>query len=158
MTRRLGVVAVLAVLQLAIVVVAVSPRLSAHLRGEEYRLQVAAVDPIDPLRGAYVELTYPGLRPARGQSRADLPEGRVFVPLVRDGEYWKAGRHQVDRPEEAPYLACESTGWSMSCGIESWFTDEDEARRLEAAVSDGAVATVKVDDRGNAVIVALDEE
>ena len=42
----------------------------------------------------------------------------------------------------------------MSCGIESWFTDQDEAKRLEAEVADGAVATVKIDDRGNAAIVA----
>ncbi len=160
MKKNLALVAVLAVVQLAIVGVAVAPRLSAHLRGDEYRLRVAPLDPIDPFRGSYVELSYPGLQPGFGGRRAaSPPEGRVFVPLVQDGELWRADGYLSDRPEQAPYLTCDSTGWSVSCGIESWFTDQDEARRLEKIVSkDGAVATVKVDDRGNAAIVALDVE
>ncbi len=154
MSRRLGLVCVVAALQLVIVGVAVAPRLSAHLRGEEYRLRVAPVDPIDPFRGAYVELSYPDLQPAGGAGE-ELPEGEVFVPLVADGDYWQASGVQSERPERTPYLACDSTGWSLSCGIESWFADQDEARRLETVVGDGAVATVKVDDRGNAAIVDL---
>jgi uncharacterized membrane-anchored protein len=146
-------VAVVAALQPVIVGVAVAPRLSAYARGEEYRLRVAPVDPIDPFRGAYVDLSYPDLRPADGSA---LPvDGTTFVPLVRDGDFWVAGGYETDRPAEGPYLRCDSDGWTLSCGIESWFTDQDDARRLEAAVADGAVATVRVDDRGNAVIVDL---
>ena len=158
MKNRLGMVAVLAVVQLVVVGVAVAPRLSAHLRGEEFRLQVAPLDPIDPFRGAYVDLDYPGLRPEGKAARGALPEGRVFLPLVRDGEYWRADGYRTDRPEQAPYITCDSTGWSVSCGIESWFTDQDEARRLGSMVGNGGVATVQVDDRGNAAIVALDAE
>jgi uncharacterized membrane-anchored protein len=148
-------VAVVAVLQLVIVGVAVAPRLSAYARGEEYLLRVAPVDPIDPFRGAYVDLTYPDLRPAGHSS--DLPTGdTTFVPLVRDGDYWVAAGFEAERPDEGPYLMCDSGGFGLSCGIESWFTDQDQARRLQAEVADGAVATVRIDDRGNAVIVALD--
>ena len=149
-------VAVVAVLQLVLVGVAVAPRLSAYARGEEYLLRVAPVDPIDPFRGAYVELTYPDLQPANSRG-SDLPtDGRIFVPLVRKGDYWVAAGYETKRPADGPYLACEGDGFSLSCGIESWFTDQDQARLLEAEVAEGAVATVRVDDRGNAAIVALD--
>jgi uncharacterized membrane-anchored protein len=156
MKRRMVTVAVVAVLQLVIVGVAVAPRLSAYTRGEEYLLRVAPVDPIDPFRGAYVDLTYPDLQPGNGR-RADRPTGgTTFVRLVPDGDYWVAAGYETDRPTEGPYLTCDSDGFDVSCGIESWFTDQDEARRLEAEVADGAVATVRIDGRGNAAIIALD--
>ncbi len=156
MKRRMVTVAVVAVLQLVIVGVAVAPRLSAYARGEEYLLRVAPVDPVDPFRGAYVDLTYPDLQPGNGR-RADRPtEGTTFVPLVPDGDFWVAAGYESDRPADGPYLTCHSNGFDVSCGIESWFTSQEEALRLEAEVADGAVATVRIDDRGNAVIVALD--
>jgi uncharacterized membrane-anchored protein len=148
-------VAVVAALQLVLVGVAVAPRLSAYVRGEEYRMRVAPVDPIDPFRGAYVALSYPDLRPAEGRVGAPPEDGTTFVPLERDGDYWVAAGYQVDRPDEGPYLACDTDGWDLSCGIESWFASQADARHLEAAVVKGAVATVRVDDRGNAVIVDL---
>ncbi len=153
----MATVAVVAVLQLVVVGVAVAPRLSAYARGEEYLFRVAPVDPIDPFRGAYVDLTYPDLQPGDERRVADLPpDGKVFLPMVRDGDYWVADGYESDRPAEGPYLTCDSHGFSVSCGIESWFTNQDEARRLEAEVADGAAATVRIDDRGNAAIVGLD--
>jgi uncharacterized membrane-anchored protein len=154
MRRRLVVVAVVALVQAVLVVVAVAPRLSAQLRGEEYQLRVAPVDPIDPFRGAYVDLDYPDLQPRRRDVR-DLPSGTVYVPLVERDTVWVGDGVVAERPDQAPYLTCASSGWGLSCGIESWFTGQDEAVRLENAVADGAVATVRIDDRGNAVIVDL---
>jgi uncharacterized membrane-anchored protein len=150
-------VAVLAALQLVIVGIAVAPRLSAYARGEEYLLRVAPVDPIDPFRGAYVDLSYPDLLPAGGTDSMVPADGTTYVLLERDGEFWVAGGYETERPADGPYLTCESDGSDLSCGIESWFTDQDDARRMEAEVADGAVATVRVDDRGNAVIVDLTE-
>jgi uncharacterized membrane-anchored protein len=61
----------------------------------------------------------------------------------------------TERPDDGPYLACEG-GWRLSCGIESWFTSDDEARRLEAALAAGTgTATVRIDSRGHAVLVDL---
>ena len=74
-------VAVVAVLQLVIVGLAVAPRLSAYARGEDYLLRVAPIDPVDPFRGAYVDLTYPDLQPRR-RHQADLPDGTTYVRLV----------------------------------------------------------------------------
>jgi uncharacterized membrane-anchored protein len=159
----MGIVAGLVVAQAVLVGAAVAPRLSARLTGEEYAMRVAPIDPIDPFRGAYVTLDYPDLRPDRpgrlGRSdplRADgIPAGEVFVSLVRDGETWVAADYLPQAPASGPFIRCEYDGWSLSCGIESWFADQREALRLEREVADGAVATVRVDSRGNAAIVDL---
>lgn len=44
---------------LALLAVAVWPQLSARFTGDEVVLRVQPVDPIDPFRGAYVDLGYP---------------------------------------------------------------------------------------------------
>jgi uncharacterized membrane-anchored protein len=150
-------VAVVAVVQLVLVGVAVAPRLSAYARGDDYLLRVAPVDPIEPFRGAYVDLTYPDLQPGTRPGSGRVAAGTTYVRLVRDGDFWVAASYETERPDEGPYLACDTDGFSLSCGIESWFTGQDQAKRLESQVADeGAVATVRIDDRGHAVIVALD--
>lgn len=163
LVARVGIVALA---QLALVGVAVAPRLSAYVTGDEYRLEIGALDPIDPFRGAYVTLGYPGLTPtdqgwesAEG-SGADVdppPSGRVFVPLRRDGDVWIAVGFLTDRPDHAPYLSCESDGWRVRCGIESWFTGQADAARLGDQLAEGGgVATVRIDSRGHAVLVDVD--
>lgn len=153
LVTRVGIVALV---QLALVGVAVAPRLSAHLTGDEYRLEIAALDPIDPFRGAYVTLGYPGLTPDTTGSHSPS-SGRVFVPLRQDGDVWVADGFLTDRPDHAPYLSCESDGWRVRCGIESWFTGQTEAARLGEQLADGSgVATVRIDGRGHAVLVDVD--
>ena len=76
-------VTVVALVQLALVGVAVAPRLSARLTGDEYLLRVAPFDPIDPFRGAYVDLDYPDLDLGR-ETPGD--EGTVYITLEQDGE------------------------------------------------------------------------
>ena len=145
----------LCVVQALLVAGAVWPQLSARLTGQEVLLEVAPVDPIDPFRGAYVQLSYPGL-PQGGQR--SLPDGTVFVPLERSGAggLWTGTRVQSDAPEQGPYLRCESDGWQLRCGIESLFASQDEALRLERELADGAVARVRVDDRGHAAILDVE--
>ena len=138
-----------------LVPLAVLPQLSARLTGEEYLLAVEPVDPIDPFRGAYVVLSYPGLRPPDGDG-SSLPDGTVFVPLRREpGEpVWTGGPPTVERPASGPYLRCEAD-WQLRCGIESLFASQERALRLERGLADGAVARVRVDGRGNAAVVDL---
>ena len=76
-------VTVVALVQLALVGVAVAPRLSARLTGDEYLLRVAPVDPIDPFRGAYVDLDYPDLHLDDERSDAVDGEGTLYVTLGR---------------------------------------------------------------------------
>ena len=148
-------VVVVALVQLALVGVAVAPRLSARMTGEEYRLRVAPVDPIDPFRGAYVALDYPDIRSDAENDADDL--GALYVALVPDGDVWVAGAYLRERPSEGPYLACDDRDWSTHCGIESLFLPRDEAAAAEESIAGGeVVAVVKVDDRGNAAVVRLE--
>ncbi len=158
--RAVRRVAVVALVQLALVLLVLWPRVSAHVVGEEYRLRVAAYDPIDPFRGAYVDLDYPDLGTPRAgqQSGRDIPgHGSVYVPLVEDGDVWRGAGWSTARPGAGPYLSCAADGWRIRCGIESWFADQDEARIVgERLGRAGGVATVRVDGRGHAVLVGLD--
>ena len=149
-------IAAACVLQLALVGVAVAPSLSARVTGDEYLLEVAPVDPIDPFRGAYVTLDYPGLADALPEDDT-RPQGTVFVPLepVPGSDLWRGSRAQTDRPRSGPYLRCEAD-YRVRCGIESWFASQDSAKRLERELVGGAVARVRVDDRGNAAVVDVD--
>ncbi|HSF34666.1 MAG TPA: GDYXXLXY domain-containing protein [Nocardioides sp.] len=156
------VAAVLA--SLALVGVAVWPQLSARLTGEEVVLRVQPVDPIDPFRGAYVDLDYPDL-PSQPLAETDPPteqeqeayddaRGTVYVPLTRQGEVWVGGEARRTAPSEGLYLTCDDSSWRLRCGIESWFLPQSEAKALEDAVRDGrAIATVRVDDSGNAALI-----
>lgn len=162
--KRTIVVGLVALAQLGCVGAAVAPQLSAHLTGDTYVLRVSPLDPIDPFRGAYVQLDYQDLRLepdeadlARGRGYDSPPEGELFVPLVEDGDVWRGQEPVAARPGAAPYLACDSDGWRLSCGIDSWFLPQDEALAMERDLADGAYAEVRIDDAGHAVLVDVRE-
>jgi uncharacterized membrane-anchored protein len=152
-SRRLLVTAAVALVQLGCVGAAVAPQLSARLAGDRYLVRVAPVDPLDPFRGAYVDLDYPDLRTTRSRGGA----GDLFITLRQDGDVWVADGFTRERPEAPAYLACDDRGWQVRCGIESWFLPQDQAAEMERAVGDGAYAEIRVDDRGNAALVDVRE-
>ena len=162
MTSRTTRVAVAAAVQLVLVGAAVWAPLSARLTGEEVRLRVAAVDPVDAFRGAYVDLSYPDLPavPDPGDGSvppADEARGTAFVPLTRQGAHWVGGPVQRTVPEDGPYLRCDDSGWRLRCGIESLFLPQDRAAAVQDAVDAGtAVATVRVDSAGHAALLGVD--
>ena len=158
LTSRTSRVAVASLLQLALVPLAVADQLSARLTGEEYLLEVAPVDPIDPFRGAYVALTYPGLPNGAELEERDGDVGEVsYVPLVPSGEVWVGLAPVPERPQSGPFLRCEDERWRLRCGIDSWFLPQDEAYAMEQAVREGqAVARVRIDARGNATLVDVE--
>jgi uncharacterized membrane-anchored protein len=132
----------------------VSGQLSARITGDEYTFRVEPLDPIDPFRGAYVTLSYPDL--VANNDGIPGEHGDLYLPLVEDGEHWKAGTPTRTRPEDGPYLACDDRNWRVECGIDSWFLPQDDAVELEDAIRDGdVVARVRVDDRGNAALVGV---
>ena len=147
--------AVACVLSAVLAALAVWPQLSARLTGETYDLAVAPVDPIDPFRGAYVALGYPGLEPARPTSWSEGPTP-VFVPLRQEPSgLWTGGRAVRQAPATGPYLRCDASQLRLRCGIDSLFAPQDEALRLERDLADGAVARVRVDRWGHAAVVGL---
>ncbi|MFL6001469.1 MAG: GDYXXLXY domain-containing protein [Nocardioides sp.] len=161
MKKRLALVAAL---QLVLVAVGVAPQLSARATGEEYRMRVAPVDPVDPFRGAYVTLDYPDLSrddsfSAQGGLGAleDGDTGPVYVSLGQQHGLMHATAFSRTRPERGPYLACDDRYWQIRCGIESWFASQSEARRLGRELAEeGAIAVVRIDSRGHAALVDLE--
>jgi uncharacterized membrane-anchored protein len=161
MKKRLALVAAL---QLALVAVGVAPQLSARTTGEEYRMRVAPVDPIDPFRGAYVTLDYPDLSRdgtfSAGGGLGALEEGEsgpVYVSLDQQDGLMRATAFSRTRPDRGPYLACNDRYWQIRCGIESWFASQSEARRVGRELAqDGAIAVVRIDSRGHAALVDLE--
>ena len=163
-TARAVRVGAVVLAQLALVGVAVWAPLSARLTGETVVLRVEPVDPIDPFRGAYVQLAYPDLPEQAGQDDGTLTDeqrealdearGTAYVPLTRSGEVWVGGPVQRTPPADGLYLTCNDSNWQLECGIESWFLPQDEAAGLQDAIGGGtAVATVKVDGAGHAALV-----
>ena len=149
-------VTVVALVQLALVGVAVAPRLSARLTGDEYLLRVAPVDPIDPFRGRVRRPRLPRPRPDDARDAVG-DEGTVYVTLEQDGDVWVASAYTRERPSGTPYLTCDDRDWRLRCGIESLFLPQDEAASMQADVGDGSmVAVVKVDGRGNAALVRVE--
>lgn len=150
-------VAAACVVQALLVAAAVAPQLSARVTGVDHRLAVAPLDPVDPFRGAYVELAYPGL-PALQADQGGLPTGTVFLPLERDpsGRLWRGKALTVQQPDAGPFLRCDSEGWRARCGIESLFASQEAARRMERQLASGAVAVVRIDSRGNAAVTRIE--
>jgi len=150
--RALVLLAALGV-QLAVLAGVAAPRLVVRVTGTEYRLSTRPVDPIDPLRGAYVDLELEGLQEFTEQ------RGTVYVTLTPAGPRLLRGSQTLDRkPENGAYLRCDAgEGGEVSCGIESFFASQEEARRLAADARDRRlVARVRVGLGGRAVLVGLE--
>ena len=147
--NKLATLGAVVLLQAGLVGVAVAPQLSARVAGETYQLRVAPLDPIDPFRGAYVTLTYPDL-----QLESQVEGRPLFITLTEADGVMVADRYVLDRPSgDQPYLACDSNGWQVECGIDSFFLPQDEAAAMEDVLRDGAIAEVKIDGRGNAALI-----
>ena len=148
-------VALVVLVQLALLVAAVFGQLSARVAGAEFLVRVAPLDPIDPFRGAYVDLDYPDLDLSGAPARGERDSGAVYLPLVRSGDIWVGGTPVNTRPD-GPALRCADKGWRLTCGIESYFLPQDQARAVEEAVRSGtALARLRVDSAGHAAIVDL---
>lgn len=126
----LAVVFQVAVL-LAMVVIAARPMLAADSR--TVLLQVAPVDPRDPFRGDFVNLSY-----AASRATYHIPAGStVYVPLIAepDGRHYRSGDPQRDPPAQQPYLRGRVVrpGWA-EFGIEKYFVPEGQGHTYEQAL------------------------
>jgi uncharacterized membrane-anchored protein len=98
--------------------------------GTHVTLRTVPVDPIDPFRGRYVTLSYEISAVPAGYG----PSAVVYVPLSDGGESWVGGLPSSTQPDDGVFIRgiVGRTG-RIEFGIERYFADEDEARRLEAA-------------------------
>lgn len=180
LSRRTAWVAAATLVQLLLVPVAVYGQLSARLTGEELLLRVGPVDPIDPFRGAYVDLRYPDIEPTESDRKSfeDEDRGDLYVLLEERDGVMVAERFSRIRPDQGTYLACDDGDWQLRCGIDSLFLPQEEAERVQRDIDQsgvqteefdengmpvgtdrdsGYVARIKVDARGHAAVVALEK-
>lgn len=161
---RLGLV--VAVLLVALVPLAVWTQISARLTGEVVTLRVVARDPLDPLRGAYVGLTYPDLPSPVLMSAEPPPAGSpqagadtapwVYVPLRRSGDTWVGGAAVEARPASGVYLRCDAREGQLDCGISEFFVGQERAEEIQAALMKGSLsAEVAVDRWGHAALLEV---
>ena len=123
--------------------------------GDEYRLQVQPVDPVDFFRGEYVALQYPISRIPLDGTRWD-PGDVVYVPLRRADGHWTGDKGFRERPGD-PFIQGRMTrGGGVEYGIETFFVEEGQARRYEEAMFRRRLyADVVIDDEGRAKLKDL---
>lgn len=152
---RLGLV--VAVLLVALVPLAVWTQISARLTGDIVTLRVGAIDPVDPLRGAYVSLSYPDLHsptPPTGEPSPEL--AHAYVPLSQSGEIWVGGMPALTPPASGLYLRCDVRYELMNCGIGELYVGEERAAEIGQALLDGHLtARVAVDRWGHAALLEV---
>ena len=94
-------------------------------------LKTAPVDPVDPFRGRYVTLSY---EISVAPDAASAPSAVGLRPAHRRRRDWLGGTPTATQPDEGTFIrGYVSPSGRIEFGIERYFTDEDEAQRLEAA-------------------------
>jgi uncharacterized membrane-anchored protein len=122
--------------------------------GERILLRVQPVDPNDPFRGEYVELTYPISR--LGTPRGVEAGSSVYVPLRKRGRVWTGDHVELEEPDEGTFIRGRVAGSGIRFGIETFFVEEGQARRYERAIAAGTLyAEVVLDDDGDAQLDEL---
>jgi uncharacterized membrane-anchored protein len=150
MTRRTLAFIVLVVAQALIPLLLIGWNEAQLARGQDVVLRTVPVDPIDLVRGRYVELRYE-------ISTLPAPEGAtVYVPLRESGDRWVGAYATTDKPEDGVFIRGRATGRGIVYGIETYYADEQEARRLEREAAEGLDVRVSLDDDGKARIEGVE--
>jgi Uncharacterized membrane-anchored protein len=131
---------------------------STVLTGNEVVIEVVEpVDPRDVLQVQYAVLEYSITN--RGMLSSETEEGdTVYVTLEKEGEYWVAADASTQMPDAATCVRGEVESASgetvrISYGIENFFAEPEEARRIEEERwKSGVAGVVAVDGRCDSVL------
>lgn len=146
------------VLLIGFFVKAVADKESTLANGKLVLLELAPVDPRSLMQGDYMDLRYAiavsnnRILPAEETSR-----GYVLLELDANG----VGKLvlKTNKLEQLPanhvYIKYyNNTSWNFNIGAESYFFQEGDAEKYEKAAYGG----LKVDDKGNSVLIGLYDE
>ena len=131
---------------------------AALARGTPVRLKTAPLDPVDLFRGRYVRLNYTiSFLPTTGRVRAG---DTVYVVLTERGDFWSGDVATTRRPGSGTFIRGRVAGAfsgraRIEYGIETYYTDEDEAPRLEREAR-ALYVDVRLDDDGDARIAGVE--
>jgi uncharacterized membrane-anchored protein len=121
--------------------------------GERILLRVQPVDPNDPFRGEYVDLTYPI---SRLNTRAARPGTTVYVPLRKAGRAWTGDLVIFEEPDSGTFIRGRVTTSGIRYGIETFYVEEGQSPRYQRAMGRGRLyAEVVLDDDGDAQLDEL---
>lgn len=150
---------------LALIMIFVNEKI--FLTGKSIDLAVHPIDPNDLLRGQYVRLEY-DISKIKLKHNFELKNNdTAYVSLVKDPDtnIYNFKNISKTRPENDLYIKGKihriynsyrrNSDYNfeiyINYGIENFFTNEKEAKRLESELSKkGGIATVIVDSNGNA--------
>jgi uncharacterized membrane-anchored protein len=151
-TRRIAFWLVVAV-QALVLVALIGLNERALAEGDEVTLRTVPVDPVDLFRGRYVTLRYEisSIEIAEGVQPGDS----VYVPLHETAGAWTGSFGYASPPPEGKFVRgtvrrLAGTSAEIEYGIETYYTDEEDARRLEQASA--LLVTVAVGNGGQARI------
>jgi uncharacterized membrane-anchored protein len=81
----------------------------------------------------------------------------VYVELERRGEVWSGDRASRVRPDGGdPFIRGVVTGGGIEYGIETYYADEEEARRLEREAAGRLQVDVVLDDDGRGRVAGVE--
>lgn len=163
---RGGKLLIIALLQIILLAGLIGTKYYTLHFGEPVLLKASPVDPWDMFRGEYVRLGYEISR-IRGDIGGDLDASAIengdtaaYVTLEQEGGYWRAAGIYKNRPgakEGRVVIKATSVRYDpnrneyrLTYGIESYYVEEGEGKKLERQESLDAL--VKVDRFGNAAI------
>lgn len=154
--------------QLVLLGIVISPKITPRLYGKQITLKVQPFDPYDLFSGYYLNLSYPISRREGFQNCVlDDPEGRGYqkvYALLQPGEngVW-TGTTLTDKfpaalPPGAVVLKGGMNYWRILYDIERFYVPEGSRSRIEQDLRDhidDAYADVLVDRNGNALLLRL---
>lgn len=157
--------------QVVVILAIIAAKYSILIGGTSILLQIAPVDPRDPLRGDYITFQYElSQLDSRLFETPVKPGDTVYVLLRQDGPRWVAYRVLTRKPLPGQEMILKgkivSGGWEGGApptrpirvvyGIEDYFIPEGQGRDLGVwRQGRPAFARVVVDDHGNAVLQQL---
>ncbi len=165
---KLALIAIVAFAQVSILSGMIVLDSLPYMLGETIRLKVIPVDPRDLFRGDYVILGYdftnPDFNLIAGLNNTDDSNWRqrtgetVYVTLNKPAadkdaanNIWTTKRVSLQLPEGGTFLCGTLHYNQLDCGIEAYYVQEGEGRRIEEAIrSNRKVAAEIVVWRGQA--------
>jgi uncharacterized membrane-anchored protein len=160
LTKQMRFIIALAI-QLFILFSIITFKMVVLTGGTDVLLKIEPVDPRDPLRGDHLTFSYEiSNLDSSLFNYSPIKEGdTVYVPLIQQGEYWRAGFGvQKTKPisEEGIFIrgkVASSSGNIIHIiyGIEDYFIPEGTAQDFTFG-NQKVAARVSVDENGNAVL------
>lgn len=153
--------------QFGVVMMVYVSALLPHLHGTEIALEVVPRDPRSVFRGNYarLRLNEHDIKVHTRDNEEVCPYTTVYVPLKKDGVFYRGTEGQLDKPKEGLFLRglakpgrCRSASPQVSVeyGLEAYFAPRAEAERIDQEVRRGRFQLdIMVAPNGQAAIKSL---